>query len=157
MRALMSPVMMLHLRRYIETLVRALSYYEGLRHGERITATERDLSSYFYKKFYNPKNAKVYIDIKNLKRLGLSSTHAASISKVYSIASEILHKIPPLPYRSLLEFKLFRETLRWLVETLEEVAGIGPLKEEPIDPWEGPAGTPRSRWSTLAPRIRARL
>lgn len=87
------PAMMLHLRRYIESLVRALSYYEGLRRGEHIT--KQDLASYFYKKFYDPKNANIHVDIKNLKRLGLSSTHAASISKVYSIASEVLHKIPP--------------------------------------------------------------
>ena len=128
------PAMMLHLRRYIETLVRALSYYEGLKRGEHMI--EQDFSRYFYKKFYDPKNAKTYLDSKNLKRLGFSSTHAASISKVYSIASEVLHKIPPLPYRSLLEFKLFRETLRWLVETLEEAADINPPGEEHVDPWE---------------------
>ena len=39
-------------------------------------------------------------------------------------------RYPPLPYRSLLEFKLFRETLRWLVETLEEAAGISSPQEE---------------------------
>ena len=141
------PVMMLHLRRYIETLVRALSYYEGLKRGEHIT--EQDLISYFYKRFYDPKNAKTYMDIKNLKRLGLSSTHADSISKVYSIASEILHKIPPLPYRSLLEFKLFRESLRWLVETLEKAAGINPPGRSTLTP-----GRPCPRSKELPPKRR---
>lgn len=44
------PAMMLHLRRYIESLVRALSYYEGLKHGEHIN--ENELPRYFNEKFY---------------------------------------------------------------------------------------------------------
>jgi hypothetical protein len=38
--------------------------------------------------------------------------------------SEILHRIPPPPYHSPLELKLFKRLLEWHTEVLEDIAGI---------------------------------
>ncbi len=48
----------------------------------------------------------------------------------------MIHKIPSLTFYSVLEFKLFREIIRWLVETIEDTAGIKRVKEEDTNFWQ---------------------
>jgi len=58
-------------------------------------------------------------DIEGISRkLGLGDT----IPRLYSVCSEIIHKQPPLPFHSILEFKFFKNFLREYVKVIERFA-----------------------------------
>ncbi|WP_148679014.1 hypothetical protein [Aeropyrum pernix] len=140
----------LNMRRSIETLVRLLCFYRTLgnrslcpagRRSRRETeieieycfSNENDEDILFKAFAHSAKNLYgigISLNIQNLQKLGVEPRHAEDLKRIYSIASEVIHRIPRLPFYSLLEFKVFKHVFRWYVETVESIAGTATVSEE---------------------------
>lgn len=115
----------LYMRRTMESLMRLLRFYENLnKRNYDLSEWLNTLYEYFYNKIIN-----IGQMLENAVKQGLMEKKPAEeLRLIYSIVSEVIHKIPPLPFYSVLEFKLFKHVLKWYVEVLEAIAGANKLQ-----------------------------
>ena len=115
-RTISIPEAYMLLRNILELLTRLYICLARLKRENIISI--REVNKAFLLSLQLPIRKKDLLNIS--KKMGLEDT----LARLYSVCSEVIHRQPPLPFYSLLEFKFFKNFLKEYVEAVKRLVEI---------------------------------